>query len=51
MQLDHVFVLLDLDRRTLTCQHTSTVICRDATRVQAAEALRQHHCGQHQGIA
>jgi hypothetical protein len=51
LRLDHIFVRLDLDRWTLTCQHTNTVICREATRVEAAEALRHHHCGQHQGIA
>ena len=31
MQLDHIFVRLDLDRWTLTCRFTMEVICRNAT--------------------
>jgi len=49
--LDHIFVQLDLDRWTLTCQRTRQLICRDATRVEAAAALRYHQCTQHQGNA
>jgi hypothetical protein len=49
MQLEHIFVRLDLDRWTLTCQLTMEVICRNATLAEAEEALRRHRCGQHQG--
>jgi hypothetical protein len=51
VRLDHIFVRLDLDRWTLTCQRTRQLICRDATRVEAAAALRHHQCTQHQGNA
>jgi hypothetical protein len=48
MQLDHIFVRLDLDRWTLTCQFTMELICRNATRAEAEEALDRHRCGWHQ---
>jgi len=49
MQLDHIFVRLDLDRWTLTCRFTMEVICRNATRAEAEQALDRHWCGWHQG--
>jgi hypothetical protein len=48
MQLDHIFVRLDLDRWTLTCQFTMELICRNATRAEAEEAVDRHRCGWHQ---
>ena len=48
MQLDHIFVRLDLDRWTLTCMFTMEVICRNVTRVEAEQALAAHRCGWHQ---
>jgi hypothetical protein len=48
MQLDQIFVRLDLDRWTLTCRFTMKLICRNATRAEAEEALASHRCGWHQ---
>jgi len=50
VRLDHIFVRLDLDRWTLTCQRTRQLICRDATRLQAEEAVRRHRCSVHRVI-
>ena len=49
MLLDHIFVRLDLDRWTLTCQFTMELICRNVTRAEAEQALASHRCGWHQG--
>jgi hypothetical protein len=50
MQLDHIFVRLDLDRWTLTCQFTMQLICRNLTRAEAEVALHGHRCAWHQGL-
>lgn len=49
MQLDQIFVRLDLDRWTLTCRFTKKVICRNVTRAEAEDALDGHRCAWHQG--